>query len=301
MSTFNLNNLDLNDLYLFVKVVEAHSFSEASRQLCIPKATISRRIAKLEKTLGIPLIQRNTRQFEITHIGQTFYEHCLELVERAYQVQAFIDDQDESKGSIRFSCPKEMVDQHLSPVLLAFMKQYPDIRIHIENTSRTVDTVLERLDFAVRGRPLPLNNSDLVVRPFFLSTHYLVASPQLISAPIQHPDELKEYAGLSWQSFNSNWTFVHPIFGKMEIPYKPRLTSDNFYLLKQAAIDAVGMAVLPEALVMESIQKGELISVLPPNWELSSWMVHAVYNSRKGLSTSARLLIDFMAAFFETQ
>ncbi|OOF41871.1 hypothetical protein BKK49_03930 [Rodentibacter rarus] len=85
------HNLDLNDLYLFVQVVDAGSFSEASRRLSIPKTTISRRIAKLEKILGVALIQRNTHQFDVTHLGEQYYRYCLSLVEQVEQAQRFIE------------------------------------------------------------------------------------------------------------------------------------------------------------------------------------------------------------------
>lgn len=291
------NNLDLNDLYLFVQVVNAGSFSEASRTLCIPKATISRRIAKLEKYLSVALIQRNTHQFEVTHIGQQYYSYCLELVEQVQKAQDFIQQYSESKGTIRLTCPVELLDLYVNDMLVDFMSQYPEIDLYIESTNRQVDLISERLDFALRVRAWPLKDSDIVTKPFCLSKHLIVASPKLIQQPLTHPDELKNYPVLMG-NMHHYWEFEHHEQGKKTVHLNPKLVTENLYLLHKNVMNGVGISVLPEVIVRKELKQGNLNLVLEDGWQLPKYMVHAAYSSRKTLQPSARLLLDFLAVRF---
>lgn len=298
MSEINLNELDLNDLYLFAQVINAQNFTVASRQLNIPKATISRRIAKLEKTLGVTLIQRNTRQFEMTNMGQQLYQYCVELMEQTHKIQEFINGQDELTGSIKFSCPREMLDYHFTPFLLEFMQHYPKIDLQIDNTNQAVDLVADRFDFAIRGRPFPIPDSEIVTRPFFQAKQQIVASPKLVKQPVTELSELLNYPSLSWSNRHC-WSFRHQTLGRQSINHKPKLINDNFFYLQKAAIAGLGIVVLPETLTAKPIANGELIAVVDEQqWQLDTYVVHAAYTSRKALQPSARLLLDFLSQKF---
>lgn len=291
-------NLDLNDLYLFVQVVEAGSFSEAHRRLCIPKATISRRIAKLEKQLGVALIQRNTHQFEVTHLGQQYYEYCLELVQQAQRAQNFIAQYSELNGKIKISCPKELLDLYVNPMLTEFMLQYPEIKLCVESTNREVDLIQERFDFALRVRPYPLKDSDIVSKNLCLSQHYLVASPKLVARPLQTLDDIVHYPVLTWATRDHKWVFENADLESQTVRYQPKLVSENLYLIQQNVLKGVGIAVLPDVLIQQDLAQQRLQIISPPAWHLPQWVVHGAYSSRRHLQPSARLLLDFLAAQF---
>lgn len=292
------HNLDLNDLYLFVQVVDAGSFSEASRRLCIPKTTISRRIAKLEKALGVALIQRNTHQFEVTHLGYQYYQYCLNLVQQVEQAQRFIEQQSESKGKIRLSCPKELLDLYVNDMLVEFMATYSDIELFVESTNREVDLIKERLDFALRVRPYPFEDSEIVTKTLCLSQHYLVANPKLIGEPLRELNQINHYPVLSWAKLNHSWVFEHQEIGSQVVNYYPKLISENIYLIHKSVVEGVGIAVLPEVLVRKDLKQGTLQIISPNGWQIPKWMVHVAYSSRHSLQPSARLLIDFLAVKF---
>lgn len=288
-------NLDLNDLSLFVQVVDAGSFSEASRQLCTPKATISRRIAKLEQQLGVALIQRNTHQFEPTHLGQQYYQYCLDLVQQAERAQHFIAQHSALKGSIRLSCPKEILDLYINDMLIEFMLKYPDINIEVESTNRHVDIIKSRLDFAIRVRAYPFKDSDIVTRTFFRSCHYLVASPKLVPQRLNDFMETDHYPILSMHLREHQWTFEHAEQGTKSFHFSPKLSCENLYLLKKSVVNGIGIAVLPDAMIQNEVKQGTLQVISPAGWQVPQFMVHAAYSSRKSLQPAARLLLDFLA------
>ncbi|HDR9134610.1 TPA: LysR family transcriptional regulator, partial [Burkholderia vietnamiensis] len=172
---------DLNDLYYFVQVVEHGGFAPAGRALNMPKSKLSRRVALLEARLGMRLIQRSTRRFTVTDVGQTYYAHC-----RAMLVEADAADEaiallhEEPRGIVRVSCPVALLDSLAGAMIAAFMVACPHVEIHLEATNRRVDVVGEGIDVAIRVRPPPLEDSDLALRVLAERGQCLVASPALL-------------------------------------------------------------------------------------------------------------------------
>src|SRR5256885_5618356 len=156
---------DLNDLYYYVQVVDHGGFAPAGRALGMPKSKLSRRIAQLEERLGTRLIQRSTRRFAVTETGQTYYGHCKAmLVEADAADEAIALTHAEPRGIVRMTCPVALLDARIADMLAAFMAAYPRVEIHLEETNRRVDVVGEGIDVAIRVRPPPLEDSDLVMR-----------------------------------------------------------------------------------------------------------------------------------------
>ena len=169
---------DLNDLRYFVQVVDNGGFSPASRAIGIPKSRLSRRIALLEERLETRLLQRSTRSFTVTEAGQIFYRHCKAMMIEAEAAQEAIDTlKSEPRGLIRLTCPIALLHVHVGDMLARFMRLYPQIVIQLEETNRRVDVLNENVDLAIRVRPLPLEDSDLVMRKLATRSMCLVASP----------------------------------------------------------------------------------------------------------------------------
>lgn len=191
---------DLNDFAWFVQVVDHGGFAAAGRALDQPKSKLSRRIAQLEERLGVRLIQRTTRQFAVTEVGQTFYQHCKAMLIEAEAAQQAVETlRAEPRGSVRITCPVTLLHVHIGPMLARFMARYPGVTLHLEATNRRVDVVGEGVDVAIRVRPRPIEDSDLVMRVLADRGHRLVASPDLISrlGRPQAPSELSAWPGLS--------------------------------------------------------------------------------------------------------
>ena len=174
---------DLNALAWYVHVVDNGGFAAAGRALDVPKSKLSRRIAQLEEQLGVRLIYRTTRQFAVTEVGQTFYQHCKAmLIEAEAAQEAIAVLQAEPRGTVKLACPVTLLHVHVGPMLARFMLRYPGVQIQLEATNRRVDLVAEGIDVAIRVRPRPIEDSDLVMRVLADRGHCLVASPTLVAA-----------------------------------------------------------------------------------------------------------------------
>ncbi len=294
---------DLNDLYLFAKVAQAGGFAAASRQLQLPKSTLSRRIARLEQQLAVRLIQRSTRHFVLTELGQIYLAHCKAMLVEAEAAQQAIDRlTHEPKGIIRLSCPVGLLHFHLAQMLADFMLLYPGVQIHLEATNRRVDVLAEGFDLAVRVRPTPLEDSDLVLRILSDRGQCLVASPSLVQQQgvPQQPEQLAGWPALSRTRVNEpqQWCLHHADGQIKKVDYQPRLITTDMATLLSAALAGVGVVQLPQLMVGPYLASGQLSQLLP-DWTPRREMIHLVFPSRRGLLPSVRSLIDYLVQRYE--
>lgn len=298
----NDNERDLNDLYYFVQVVEHGGFAPAGRALNMPKSKLSRRIALLEARLGMRLIQRSTRRFTVTDVGQTYYAHC-----RAMLVEADAADEaiallhEEPRGIVRVSCPVVLLDSLVGTMIAAFMVACPRVEIHLEATNRRVDVVGEGIDVAIRVRPPPLEDSDLALRVLAERGQCLVASPALLrerGVPAV-PADLTRLPSLDHGVPQAThvWRLRGPDGAQAEIHHQPRLVTGGMLALRAAAVAGVGVVQLPTMMVRDEVAHGDLATVLP-DWAPRREIVHAVFASRRGLLPAVRTLLDFLAERF---
>lgn len=289
---------DLNDLYLFVQAVDHGGFAAAARALGLQKSKVSRRIGLLEERLGVRLIQRSTRRFSVTEIGQEYYRRCVAMLIEAEGAQTVIDQsRAEPCGVVRLSCPTGLLAFQFGGLFGRFMALYPAVELHIESTNRHVDVIGEGFDLAIRVRPPPLTESELVMRRFDERTIRIVASPDLLKQrAITLPADL---AGLPSVDFGPaggehRWRLTHADGSVAEVRHTPRLITDDMAVLRDAALAGAGAARLPTLVVWDDLQAGRLVTLLP-DWKPSNEIVHAVFPSRRGLLPSVRALLDFLA------
>lgn len=293
---------DLNDLAYYVHVVEKGGFAPASRALHIPKSKLSRRIAALEERLGVRLIQRTTRQFAVTDIGRSYYDHCKAMLVEAEAAQEIIDTQRaEPRGVIRLSCPIALLHAHVGTMLAEFMARCPNVTILLEATNRRVDLIADSIDIALRVRPPPLQNSDLVMRVLSDRGQCLVASPALTSKrgfPAV-PSELHGWPslGVSPQLGEFSWTLYGPEDAQAVIHHTPCFVTTDMLSLREAALAGVGVVQLPLLMVQNQLADGSLVRVLP-SWAPRREIIHVVFPSRRGLLPAVRALVDFLAERF---
>ncbi|MDW5441157.1 LysR family transcriptional regulator [Polaromonas sp. SM01] len=295
---------DLNDLYYFVQVVEHQGFAPAGRALNIPKSKLSRRIALLEERLGVRLIQRSTRRFAVTEIGQAYYQHCLAMLVEANAAQEVIDRVSaQPQGTVRISCPTALLDYQIGDILARFLAACPRVQMQLESTNRRVDVIGEGFDIAIRVRFPPLEDSGLVMRVLGDSTQRLVASPALLQAhglvaPLL-PADLVHLPSLDEGPPHREhvWQLLGPDGATATLQHQPRLISDDRLALRLAALQGVGVLQLPTMMVQHDLQQGRLVDVLP-DWRPRAGIVHVVFPSRRGLLPAVRELIDFLATEF---
>lgn len=294
---------DLNDLYYFVQVVEHGGFAPAGRALGVPKSKLSRRLALLEERLGVRLLQRSTRRFSVTEIGQDYYEHCKAMLVEAEAAQEVIErTRSEPRGIVRVSCPVTLVEAQVGLMVAEFMQGHPQVEVHLDSTDRRVDVVGEAIDIAIRVRPPPLEDSDLVLRVLSERSQRLVASPALLAAhgAPRRPEELSALPSLAlgppqqdhaWQLYDGDGALT-------SVRHRPRYVTGNMSALRTAALAGIGVVQLPVMVVSEELARGDLVSALPA-WEPRREIVHAVFPSRRGLLPSVRALLEHFAERFE--
>jgi len=288
---------DLNDLMYFAGVVEHGGFSAAGRRLGIPKSRLSRRIAALEARMGVRLLQRTSRRVALTSVGEHFYEKCravMTLAESANDVVAQVAA--EPQGDVRLSCPIPLAQAWLTPLMPVFMKAFPKVRLHVTVTSRRVDPVEERIDVVLRVRKRPFKDSSLVLRKLGESTDLLVASSAYLDARgrPKHPEDLEQWTTMTWPGAGDRHLWVltdgHRI---VEVSHKPRLVTDDMFALREAAVQGIGITLLPSIVCASDLRAARLELVLP-TWSSPPSEVQALFTSRQGMLPSVRALLEFL-------
>ena len=294
---------DLNELYYFAQVVEHGGFAPAGRALGLPKSKLSRRVALLEERLGVQLLLRSTRSFAVTEVGKRYYEHCRAMLteaEAAEESVALI--QSEPCGLVRLSCPVALLAARVGAMLADFMLQYPRVQLQVDETNRRVDVVAEGLDLAIRVRPPPLQDSDLVLRTLAERRQCLVAAPALLQqcGRAAGPMDLSHWPSLDMGTPQEahRWQLYGPDGNRAEVRHSPRFVTQSMLALRDAAMAGVGVVQLPSMFVRDDLRSGTLVQVLP-GWEPRAEIIHAVYASRRGQLPAVRALLDHLAAAFK--
>lgn len=288
--------MDLNDLGYFVQVVDHGGFSAAARAIGLQRSLLSRRIASLEQQLGVRLLQRSSRSFGVTEIGQAFYTRCLAVLDAARAAEQVVAQSHAApRGLVRVSCPVALLMFQFGPLLARFMAANPDVVLHVESTNRQVDVIAEGFDIAIRVRFPPLGETELIMRRLDDSSQCLVAHPSLVPAPLDQPGNLSGLPslGTTRRHRTHRWE-LHDGAGHMAtVPFAPRLVTDDMSALRDAALAGLGVVQLPTLYVYDDCQAGRLVQVIPA-WRPRPGIVHAVFPSRRGLLPSVRGLLDFM-------
>ncbi|GAA0888550.1 LysR substrate-binding domain-containing protein [Rhodanobacter soli] len=290
---------DLNDLYFFAAVVEHGGFSAAGRALGVPKSRLSKRVAQLEERLGVRLLQRTTRRFVVTEVGERFYAHCRAVLEEAQAAQDAVDElRAEPRGVVRLSCPVSLAQTVVAYVLPDFLELYPKMQVRVLSSDRRVDVIGEGYDLAIRVRSKLDTDANLVIRTFGQSRTKLVASPALLKARGRPatPEELGKLPALSMREHEGAqvWELIGANGEQVNVEVQARLITGDFAVLLEAARRGMGVALLPEFVCAPAITRGELEVVLP-EWSVPEGTMHFVYPSRRGMLPGVRALVDFLA------
>ena len=290
--------VDLNDYAYFAEVVAHGGFAAAGRALREPKSKLSRRVAGLEERLGLRLIERSSRRFRVTDTGQAFYERCRAILAEAEQAEALVmQAQAEPHGRIRFSCPTGMLEP-IAGLISSFLLRYPRVRLQLVATDRPVDLIAERVDLALRVRASLTSDAALTMRSLGKSTRIVVASPQLANR-IETIEQLGQMPALATSDVADDleWHLETEAGRKHVLRVEPRLGCEDMASVRNAAIDGLGVAILPDHVCFEALKAGRLVRVLP-EWRGVQGIVHLVFTTRRGLPPAVRALIDHLAAGF---
>ncbi|WP_397534982.1 LysR family transcriptional regulator [Roseateles sp.] len=291
--------LDLNDVAVFVHVVRYGSFAEAARRLGIPPNTLSRRVQQLEAQLGTRLMQRSTRKLSLTSAGQDFHDRCADAVEGLVDAsQAVMSGNEEPSGLVRVAAPADFFDFFPMEWLVAFLTEYPQVRVDLVLSDARADLIADRIDVAIRGGVL--EDSGLVARRALdAGLDGLVASPAYIAAH-GAPSNLEELAThdclvFAHPSGRATWRLSTHDGTEVEVQVAGRLSGNTVQVLRKAALAGLGIALLPSTMTRRELRAGLLVPVLP-QFQRKGHGVHLVYASRRHLPPAVSAFIELVVA-----
>lgn len=284
------------DIPLFVEAAKQGSFTLAAEYMDIPLPTVSRRIAAMERTLGIPLFYRKTRKIELTEYGQTLYERYRYIVDEAEAaLDELFDDIKQPRGIVRFSVHPEVYHMYFSGVVGNFSARWPGIQLTGQFSSRWVDLYTEPFDLDIRTGRLP--DSDLIVRRLVTLTPGLYASPALMRHhPLpETPGDLTGMPCISPMLPDEPWP-LRKGEASETVVVRPVHRVDNLLLSLELALAGAGVAWSVPAAAEPYVAKGELVRILP-GWTVPEFDINAVMASKQ-IPKRVRLFVDFLVANF---
>lgn len=296
---------DLNDLHCFAQVVRHGGFTAAAKATGEAKGKLSKRVARLERQLGVRLIERSTRSVRVTDVGREIYRQCVVIADGVEAAEAIVArSQNEIRGTVRVGCPPGLA-QYMGPqVFVDFMTRYPLVRIQLHLSNRPVALIADNIDVAIRGTAQADYDQSLTVRSLALSRRVLLAAPSLLTqgAPATI-DELAQLPTLSIgeQVDHDHWELASVTGETRTFAHYPRLSGSDLMILRAAAATGLGVCFLPEESCAAEIESGDLIRILP-DWHGSDRNIRLVFTTPKGLHPGVRAFIDhIVSAFSELQ
>lgn len=269
---------NLDDLRLFVAVVDAGGFSAAARALGGRKAHVSRRVQELERALGARLLERTTRAVRLTEVGAAVYERAVQAVALAREARDIVASRrSEPGGVLRVSATELLTDLVLRPVIFHYLRKFPRVSVEIDVTSRHVDLVRDRFDLALRVGVT--TDSNLVGRVLGKGRALYVAAPGFLRtiARLEDPKDLERVDAVVISGAPA-WTFERDHKRAVVRP-RARLLTSSYTVAHEAALEGLGLVRLPSYHVAADLKSGRLEQVLD-DWTAREVSISVVYPSR---------------------
>ncbi|WP_426818300.1 LysR family transcriptional regulator [Winslowiella sp. 2C04] len=281
----------LQDMALFALVAEGGSFTAAARRAGLPKSSVSQRISQLEQSLGLRLLNRTTRQLNLTFAGERYLIHCQEMLQASERADQAIERlRDNPSGRLRITSPAGIGATLLARCNAGFQQQFPDVTLEVSVSDDMRDLVQDGFDIALRtGKP---QDSSLIGRRIGYCQRYLVAAPGYLAqhSPILHPQRLAEHRCIAHRAW-SEW-----LLKRGEEWYSwllpPTHMTDNLVYARECALQGAGITLLPRFLTHDLTRDNALVQVLP-EWEVEGNELWLVYPSRKLNSPALACFIDY--------
>ncbi|MFC3627245.1 LysR family transcriptional regulator [Vogesella amnigena] len=289
----------LDDLALFVSIVESGSLSAAARKAGMPAATLTRRLQRLEAELGCRLLHRSARQLVPSSEGWQYYERCRPLLASLQQATEALDvSLNHVAGKVRVLAPVTLASGVLQPAWAGFMQRYPDISLDLQLSNQREDLIGSGADLAIRVGPLP--DSQLNQRLLGRAPTVLVAAPSYLA---QHgwpqlPQDLAAHALLLAEPL-MEWRLQHRSSGEwvqLPPPAQTRLRVNEIKLAVDLACDGLGILYCPLSQAHQALADGRLQRVLP-EWRGDARDIYAVWPQQRLLPARVRALLDYLIDF----
>jgi DNA-binding transcriptional LysR family regulator len=289
----------LEDMHIFLRVVETGSITKAAEQMNIAKSAVSKRLAILEHKLGITLINRTTRKSSLTEAGQNYYQRSKLILDEVEELNSQTSSSKRAlEGTLNIAVPLSFGLSHLAPALDLFLQQHAELKLNINFSDQKIDIVEQGVDLAFRiGQ---LDNSRLQARKIAPIRHVLCASPEYLKiyGEPKTPDDLKQHKVLKYGGTDQSGLKFITKEGKEQVVYfEPHFIANNGDFLKSLAESNHGVTLLPTFIVWQSLATQTLVPVLA-EYQTQIMHAYAVYPPNRHLPLKVRSLIDFLVERF---
>jgi len=292
--------IDLNDVAIFVRVVDRSGFTKVARELGVPTSTISRTIARLEAALGARLLQRTTRSVHATSEGSAFYAEVAPAVAALRHAARGVEGADRAaRGRLRVTAPNDLGSSFLAEVMVGFAERCPRVEVEIEFTNRCVDLVEEGFDVALRAATR-LADSSLVARKvgeleadLYASIAYVQA--QGVPASL---DDLSRHACVLFRAREGEeeWSLDGPE-GEVRVKARGRVSGDDYNFVRIATLAGGGVAMIPRLVASPDVEAGKLVRVLP-EYVSRGASLHLVHPAARNVPAKVVAFRDYVVEAF---
>ncbi|NEQ47253.1 MAG: LysR family transcriptional regulator [Leptolyngbya sp. SIOISBB] len=280
----------------FTQVVEAGGFAAAAREMGLSRSAVNKLVMNLEATLKVQLLQRTTRKVTPTATGLAFYERCVAILADVAEAEVAVSNlQTKPQGQLRINAPMTFGNRYLSPLLAQFLQQYPDLHVELSLSDRFIDPIDEGFDVTLRIASPP-TMSSLIVQVLAPASVILCAAPSYLRdrEPPQVPSDLAHHACLAYGHLatDNQWTLCGPD-GEHKVNVQGPLCANNGEVLQTAAIQGLGITLLPRFIVQSDLEAGRLQHLMV-DYAAPEISICVLYPVNRHLSTKVQLLVEFL-------
>lgn len=284
------------ELMTFVTVVESGSFSRAAEKLGQDNSVVSRTIKRLEQKMGITLLNRTTRQINLTHEGERYFLRVQKILQDFDSAESeLLDNHDTPQGLLRIDAATPVILHIISPLIAEFTERFPKISVALFSSEGYINLIDNKVDVAIRVGHL--EDSSLRARELMLSYRHILASPEYLKkwgTPTSVEDLLQHRClGFNEVLALNKWPLLYA--DGQQFTITPFISSGSGETIRRLCLQGNGIACLSDFMTDEDIVRGDLIKLLVPDTIRIAMPLHAVYYTDQTVSTRIRCFIDFLA------
>lgn len=291
----------LETMKTFARVADAGSFAAAAQSLGVARSVVSKRVDQLEAHLGARLLQRTTRVVALTEIGAAYYEQCVRILAEIEEIENAVGPlHTEPRGLLRLSAPTSFGTLQLGPVLCRLQTRHPDLRLDLILNDRSPNPIEDGFDVALWDQPGDKGSlGETRITP---QRRLLVAAPAYLdrAGRPEGPEALAEHATLHYSFLpgsSQGWRLSGPDGSEVIARIRPRLSTNNGLVMRDACVEGNGIALLPSFLAGPELRAGRLVPVLP-DWRPPLFWLCALYPPARRLTAKVRLLLEMLQDSF---
>lgn len=290
----------LEDIIAFRTIVQHKSLTRAGKELGISTPMVTRRLARLEKSLNARLIQRTTRQIHLTEAGELFYTQVGDILSALEASKEAVKNlSEEVCGTLKVGLSPSISYLYVTKILHQFMAQYPKINIHIVTGHHLLGLLTNGFDLVIHAGTLP--DSSFYFKKLGTWKKIFCAAPNYLKkygTPKTYAD-LKSHNCIDHcNNFERTWEYKeNGVLKKMSI--NGNIRADSVFDIRHLVLSGIGIAYLSKCTIHEDLKKGRLISILE-NFQASEFGTYAVYPSKKFISKKTHVFLEFMSELLKS-